>query len=101
MKNTKIRDVTKAKDVITQILSQKWKWAGHIQRNTDERWSQAVTNWTIIDHKRRRGRPLKRWSDDITKNAGTLWSRKARDREKWRLLEEAFTAEGGPYKETT
>ncbi|CAH2208384.1 jg3026, partial [Pararge aegeria aegeria] len=47
--------------------------------------------------KRRRGRPLRRWSDDITQIAGKTWARAAMDRESWLLMEEAFTVKGGPY----
>lgn len=54
-------------------------------------------NWDPIHKKRRRGRPAMRWDDDIVKVAGKTWSRAARDREKWIELEEAFTAESGPY----
>ena len=97
IKNTTIREKTKAKDIAEQVKTLKWKWAGHIQRVTDNRWSQRVTNWYPIYKKRRRGRPCKRWSDDIAETAGPLWTRLALDRACWSRLEEAFTAKGGPY----
>ncbi|CAH2242715.1 jg11444 [Pararge aegeria aegeria] len=50
-----------------------------------------------MDWKRRPGRPLKRWEDDIAKVADKTWSTLARDRCKWKNMEEAFTAAGGPY----
>ncbi|CAH2227635.1 jg25647 [Pararge aegeria aegeria] len=67
------------------------------QRVKDERWSYIVTNWYPRDSKRRRGRPLRRWSDDITQIAGKTWARAAMDRKSWLLMEEAFTAKCGPY----
>lgn len=96
IKNSTIRKKTKAKDAAQRILHQKWKWAGHIQRVPDERWSKTVTNWYPIHKKRKPGRPHKRWSDDLVKVAGRTWSRAARDRGRWKELEEAFTAESGP-----
>ncbi|CAH2230004.1 jg20216 [Pararge aegeria aegeria] len=45
-----------------------------------------------MDWKRRPGRPLKRWEDDIAKVAVKTWSTLARDRCKWKNMEEAFTA---------
>lgn len=92
-----IRSKTKANDAVEQVLTLKWKWAGHIQRVRDKRWSQTVTNWSPIYKKRKRGRPQKRWSDDIVETAGAFWPRTAQDRERWQNLEEAFTAKGGPY----
>ncbi|CAH2259018.1 jg12605 [Pararge aegeria aegeria] len=75
----------------------KWRWAGHIQRCQDSRWTKIVTNWHPMDWKRRPGRPLKRWEDDIAKVAGKTWSTLARDRCQWKNMEDAFTAAGGPY----
>lgn len=45
IKNSTIRNKTKAKYAAQRILHLKWKWAGHIQRVPDIRWSKAVTNW--------------------------------------------------------
>ena len=33
---------------------------------------------------------MKRWADDIKKVAGTEWMRMAKDRKKWKSLEEAY-----------
>lgn len=97
VRNRMIREKTKARDVVYRTMSLKWKWAGHLQRMKGDRWCQVATNWFPRDKKRRRGRPMKRWCDDIEKVAGKLWSRTARDRCAWARLEEAFTALGGPY----
>ncbi|CAH2233201.1 jg2738 [Pararge aegeria aegeria] len=97
VRNVCIRKKTKATDAIKHVLVPKWKWAGHIQRVKDERWSYIVTNWYPRDSKRRRGRPLRRWSGDITQIAGKTWARAAMDRKSWLLMEEAFTAKCGPY----
>ncbi|GBP28950.1 hypothetical protein EVAR_83849_1 [Eumeta japonica] len=37
-----------------------------------------------------RGRPQRRWDDDIRQVAGTTWGRVAIERREWRRLEEAF-----------
>ncbi|CAH2237406.1 jg11261 [Pararge aegeria aegeria] len=42
------------------------------------------------DGKRNRGRPYRRWEDDIKQTAGPNWRRVAHDRKQWRELEEAF-----------
>ena len=40
--------------------------------------------------KRSRGRPSRRWQDDITEKEGTTWSRKATDRRQWKTLMEGY-----------
>ena len=40
--------------------------------------------------KKSRGRPNRRWRDDITKREGTTWNRKAWDRKQWKALVEGY-----------
>ncbi|CAB3222756.1 unnamed protein product [Arctia plantaginis] len=49
------------------------------------------------DGKRRRGRPMKRWSDDIIATAGKERIKQAKDRENWIKLEEAYGPNRGSY----
>ncbi|KAJ1355561.1 hypothetical protein KIN20_013015 [Parelaphostrongylus tenuis] len=75
----------------------KIRWAGHVMRFNDNRWTRAVTDWIPRDVKRSKGRPLTRWSDFFTKAIEerydaqriprarrTHWATLARDREKWK-----------------
>ena len=57
-----------------------WRWAGHIARMKDNRWTKRCTEWQPRRGKRSRGRPSRRWQDDITRKEGTTWNRKAADR---------------------
>ena len=75
-----IRKRTKIIDIIEYTLKQKWKWAGHIARLKDNRWTRRCTEWQPRRGKRSRGRPNRRWQDDITEKEGTAWIRKATDR---------------------
>ncbi|GBP50432.1 Putative uncharacterized transposon-derived protein F52C9.6 [Eumeta japonica] len=85
-----IKKKTKFKNVHTAYRQIKWRWTGHMSRENIEKWSRLVTEWYPRDGKRSRGRPNKRWEDDLRKIAGPVWSRLARDRDKWKSLEEAF-----------
>ncbi|XP_046966943.1 uncharacterized protein LOC124534950 [Vanessa cardui] len=85
------RQITKAKDALCFARKLKWKWAGHVARLADERWTDRVTKWKGPQGRRLRGRPCLRWEDDIIKIAGPCWPQIAQDREKWTSLEEAFT----------
>jgi hypothetical protein len=90
VKSEDIRKRTKIIDALEQVARLKWKWAGHVARINDGRWSHQVIHWQYIDGTRRRGRPLQRWKDDVSAIAGNLWTRQAQDRNKWLEMEEAF-----------
>lgn len=98
-RNTDIRKCTKIIDAVELACKLKWRWAGHVARATDGRWSKKVLHWYPRDAPRNRGRPRCRWCDDIVAVAGPTWSRIAQDREEWRKMEEAFTLNRAPkYK---
>ena len=42
---SEIRNRTKKIDIIEYILKQKWRWAGHIARMKDNRWTKRCTEW--------------------------------------------------------
>ena len=71
-------------------LVQTWRWAGHIARMKDNRWTKRCTEWQPRRGKRSRGRPSRRWQDDITEKEGTTWIRKATDRRQWKTLMEGY-----------
>lgn len=84
-----IRNHTKTRDVIVTIKKLKWKWAGHTVRGKDK-WSKSILFWFLGHLRRKRGRPFRRWIDDIKKIAGATWTRSATDRVTWKGLEEAY-----------
>ncbi|XP_045454782.1 uncharacterized protein LOC123664232 [Melitaea cinxia] len=86
---TTIKNYTKTNNVTVIIKKLKWKWAGHTVRG-HEKWSKILMNWYTGYMKRKRGRSFQRWVDEIKAVAGNTWTRKARDRQMWRQLEEAF-----------
>ena len=68
--NQIIREKNKVKDIAKYVNTMKWKWAGHVARMTDNRWTIRTTEWQPRSGKRSRGRPRKRWRDDILKLVG-------------------------------
>ncbi|XP_045454944.1 uncharacterized protein LOC123664445 [Melitaea cinxia] len=91
IRHTIIREKSEVIDALNFAMKLKWKWAGHVSRLTDERWTKRVTEWTGPQGYRRVGRPLTRWADDLTHTAGRDWLNIAKDRDTWHSLEEAFT----------
>ena len=57
---------TKMQNIMIHIIKQmKWRWAGHIMRMAGERWTKKITEWCPINKTRNRGRPTRRWRDDL------------------------------------
>ena len=73
VRNTVIRSKTKVTDALLFSQSLKWKWAGHVARYSDDRWTSEVTKWKGPQGTRSRGRPHARWQDEIVATAGTNW----------------------------
>ena len=73
-----------------------WKWAGHVARRRDGRWTTQVVYWAPHGY-RRQGHPRRRWEDVLqeylVRSFGhSHWMRCAGDRTWWREQEDAFVA---------
>ena len=64
---SEIRKRTKIIDIVEYTPKEKWRWAVHIARMKDNRWTKLCTEWQPRRGKRSRGRPRRRWQDDITR----------------------------------
>ena len=76
----------------------KWRWAGHVTRMCDRRWTKLLLDW-IPTGRRRVGRPTMRWEDTLEEYAkkqldGQNWTTVAKTREMWRQLEDGFVMYG-------
>ena len=43
--NKWIREQTKVMDVEEKLRTLKWRWAGHVTRMQDNRWTNVITSW--------------------------------------------------------
>lgn len=97
VKNVEIRKKTKVCDALTFATKAKWRWAGHVARYKDDRWTLRSIKWSGPKGTRSRGRPRARWADEIVACAGGSWLDRANDREGWHSLGEAFTRTGSMH----
>ena len=63
--NIWVRENTKVTYVIEQVRRWKWTRAGHVSRIRDNRWTLRIITWKHYEWKRPRGRPARRWRDEL------------------------------------
>ena len=92
---------------VTEARRRKFKWAGHVSRREDGRWTRKILEWSVLGS-RKPGHPCTRWTDSIDEffstavHAGSdqeFWITFATDREAWKTLEADYAARfwGGYY----
>ncbi|KAI1712838.1 putative uncharacterized transposon-derived protein F52C9.6 [Ditylenchus destructor] len=81
-----IRQQTQFQDAVEEAKKRKLRWAGHIARREDNRWTKIATAWEPkAKAPKNWGKPLS-WKQQITEIAGKEWMEIAQDREKWRSI---------------
>jgi hypothetical protein len=82
-------------DWVEEQRRRKWRWAGHVARRDDGRWSRRLLRWEPHGGRRSWGRPALRWEDTICqfmRNKGEAWLEAAQDRFKWSSWEDEFAS---------
>ena len=86
-------------DWVTAVRRKKWRWAGHLARRSDGRWSSKALSWQPAHGHRDRGQPCRKLVDEIDtfflEHSGLekrCWQILAQDRKTWEELESCFLA---------
>ncbi len=60
-----------------------------------DNWNKIVTEWTPMEYKGKRGRPLTHWGNEIKGEVGLLWHYAALDRKHWKRITKAYAQRWG------
>ena len=83
----RIRWTTKVGEISKKVQESRLKWCGHVLRREDEYVGKSVMAMEVPG-KRRRGRPKRRWLDNIKNDLSEreLSGEDTQDRAKWRRI---------------
>ena len=79
IRNELIRCKTGVKDVIERVRCMRGQWAGHVAGMNNTRWAKITSEWIPREGKRVRGRPKRRWRDNIEEVGSSQWMRVAQN----------------------
>ena len=86
--NKWLRGVTKVRDVIDEAHFRKWSYAWRVAKMDPTLWTRQLVDWDPREAKRSRGRPRRRWRDELAEGCGTKnWPSRARrmPKQEWLL----------------
>ncbi|KAK6726534.1 hypothetical protein RB195_004703 [Necator americanus] len=74
LRSSDLRGMSRLRGPAEYVSKAKYRWAGHIMRRIDDRWTKRTLEWIPMDAKRPRGRPSMRWGDVFAARMGQLRS---------------------------
>jgi hypothetical protein len=84
IKNETIRETSGVQDIVLETRRSKMRWAGHVARMKDNRWTSRIIDWYPREIIRTIRRPPRRWEDFIKRKEGDRWKRLALNRQYWK-----------------
>ncbi|KAK6763479.1 hypothetical protein RB195_023977 [Necator americanus] len=105
LRSSDLRGMSRLRDPAEYVSKTKHRWAGHIMRRIDDRWTKRTLEWISRDAKRPRARPPTRWGDVFptrmdqlraqldtaegprqrhSRSLRTSWMTMARERREWK-----------------
>jgi hypothetical protein len=85
--NQEPEEICKGENIVNWIKGQRISWLGHLQRMEEDRMHKKIFT-EELEGTRRRGRPRKRWKEEVERDLHVMavrrWRELVADREKWK-----------------
>jgi hypothetical protein len=75
--NQELEELNKGENIVKWIKGQRISWLGHLERMEEDRMPKKI--FTQLEGTRQRGRPRKRWREEVERDLQVLGVRKWRD----------------------
>ena len=96
--NLELEEISKGEKIVKCIKGQRISWLGHLERMEEDRMPKKIFNQQL-EGTRRRGRPRKRWKEQVERDLQVLgvrrWREIVTDRNKWKDIVQQAKAHSG------
>jgi hypothetical protein len=96
--NHELNDLIKNADIVRYVKSKRMAWLGHVMQMEGERIPKRLLEWKPMS-RRKRGRPRKRWIEDIEKDIQIMgirgWRKLYKGRAEWKKITEKAETHSG------
>jgi hypothetical protein len=93
-----LEEMSKGENIVKWIKGQRISWLGHLERMEENRMPKMIFSQEL-GRPRRRGRPRKRWKEEVERNLHVLgvrrWRELATDRKEWQDIVRQAKAHSG------
>ena len=97
-KNGELEEMNKGENIVKWIKWQRISWLGHLERMEEDRMPKKIFTQEL-EGTRRRGRPRKRWKEEVERDLEVLgvrrWRELMADRKKWKDIVRQGKAHSG------
>ena len=87
--NRELEEMSKGENIVKWIIGQRISWLGHLERMEEDRMPKKIFTQKL-EGTRRRGRPRKRWKEEVERDLQVLgvrrWRKLVMDRKNGRIL---------------
>ena len=84
-----LEEMNKGKNIVKWIKGQMIRWLGHLERMEEDRMPKKIFTQEL-ERTRRRGRPRKRWKEEVEIDLQVLgvrrWRELVAERKKWKVI---------------
>jgi len=96
--NRELEEMSKEENIVKWIKGQRISWLGHLERMEEDRMPKKIFTQEL-ERTRRRGRPTKRWKEEVERDLQVVgvrrWRELVADRKKWKDIVRQAKAHSG------